>query len=457
VTGLAQTFQVADNQWFYNAVDSRLYRVAPDGGALPRPTAEVHFGRSEAQLREQLAGGPTALTLGITEQCNLRCRYCAYSGAYRGERTHNNRHMSTEVALRGVDQFLAQSTGRNPISISFFGGEPLVAFELVRSVVEHVEQHYPQCRCHFGMTTNAVQLKGAVADFLVRHKILLGVSLDGPQAVHDANRRFPGQQGSWEVVMRNLAALSAADHEFYRTRVGFLAVLSDPLRIAEMHEFFNTEPLVCSNALMVTPIRVFDADPAILPSLSDSQEAAYTHYVERLGERFAEDVLSGTACPDHFAHAMLAGLIRSIHGRSVQSLEEETLPRVLCVPGAERLFLSAEGTFHVCSNLAGVFPLGDVHRGVDHDTCVKLARDFLDLGQTDCRDCWAVRFCQACPLRARDGDRLSLERRREWCATYLRQLERAFRIYISVASRDREAWTRYFAHRPANPLEALTE
>jgi uncharacterized protein len=457
MNGLARTFQVADRQWFYNAVDSRLYRVGPEGGELPVPTADVHFGCSEEHLRQQVARGPEALTLGITEQCNLRCRYCAFSGSYRNERTHNDRHMSEAVALRGVDQFLAMNAGRDRVSISFFGGEPLVAFDLVRRVVEHVEANHPHRRCRFGMTTNATKLKGDIAEFAIRHRFLLGVSLDGPQAVHDANRRFPGEQGSWDVVMRNLAALQTAAPEYYRTHIGFLAVLSDPRRMPQMHEFFSTEPLVCHNGLVVTPIRVFDADPAILPQLNQSEEAAYTDYMERLGQRFVDDVLSGCDPPDHFADAMLAGMVRSIHGRSMQPLEESQLPSATCVPAAEKLFLSASGTYHVCSNLAAAFPLGDVETGLDPEKGLALVREFLALNQADCANCWAVRLCHVCPLRARDGDRLSRERRREWCTMFLRQMERAFRIYIAVASRDREAWPRYFASRPQNPLEALLE
>lgn len=457
MAGLAQTFQVSDHQWLYNAVDSRLYRVAAEGGSLPSPTAEVHFGCSEGELSEWFDRGPSALVLGVTEQCNLRCRYCVYSGFYAGQRTHSDQRMTAEAALRGVDDFMMRSAGHDRVSISFFGGEPLVAFDVVRRVVDHVEECHPHRRCRFGLTTNGTQLSGAVADYLARNRFLLGVSLDGPRAVHDASRRFPSQQGSWEVVMRNLATLAAAEPKYYRTHVGLLAVLSDPRHVAAVHDFFTAEPLVASNSLIVSPMRSFDAGVTLLPQLNAEEAAAYEQYVEDLGRRFAEDVLSGDRSPDHFAEALFVGPVRSIHGRSTRPLEEERFPAMFCVPGADTLYLAADGTYHACPNLAGAFPLGDVQHGMDPERGLALVREFLAMGQANCQNCWAVRLCRACVLRARDGDQLSLQRLRQWCPMFLRQLERAFRIYIFVASRDRAAWTRYFSRRPENPLEFLAE
>lgn len=457
MTDLAQTFQVTDNLWFYNAVDSRLYRVAPEGGELPRPTADVHFGCSEAQLRELVSQGPGALVLGVTEQCNLRCRYCVYSGVYSGERLHNDQRMSEEVALRGVDQFIQRNTGRDPLPISFFGGEPLTEFDLIQRVVAYAKERYPQRRFQFAMTTNATRLTGPVADYLRRERFSIGVSLDGPQAVHDTNRVFPAQRGSWEVVMRNLAAFEAADPEYYRKHVGILAVLSDPRRIAEIHEFFNTDPLVRDNVLLITPMRPFDADEGILPKLSSEEKAAYEEYLENLGKRFADQVASGCERPDHFAESLFAGTVRTIHGRNTQPMEEVEFPMAPCVPGTVKLFLSPNGTYYPCSNLTHVFPVGDLQTGPDPQKGLALFREFEALERAECSHCWAVRFCRACLLRARQGDRLSAERLREWCPGFLHQLERAFRIYISVASRDRGAWTRYYSTRPENPLESLAD
>lgn len=457
MSGLAQTFDVADNRWFYNAVDSRLYRVGAGGGALPSPTADVPFGYSDEQLRERFQRGPVSLTLNVTEQCNLRCRYCVFSGSYSGERTHNDRRMSREVALRGVEQFMDQSVAQERVTIGFFGGEPLAAFDRIQEVVAYVRQRYPERRCQFTLTTNGTCLSRKVTDFLRRERFAFGVSLDGPQAIHDANRRFASERGSWQVVTRNLAALKAADPDYYHSHVGLMAVLSDPRRIAEMHDYFSSDPLVCENLLLVTQLRVDDAEESLLPALAAEETAAYEEYLEQLGQHFAAEVLADVERPDHFAQALFAGQIRTIHGRSTRPLEEERLPAGLCVAGAEKLFLAADGTYYVCPSLSGSLPIGDCQSGVDVEKGLALTRDFLALGEHDCRECWAVRFCRACFVRARQGDKLSLSRRRAWCATFLHQLERAFRIYLAVSSQDRTAWSRFYATRPVNFLESLAD
>jgi radical SAM protein with 4Fe4S-binding SPASM domain len=254
--------------------------------------------------------------------------------------------------------------------------------------------------------------------------------------------------------VRNLGALKAAEPDHYRTHVGLIAVLADPRRIAEMHDFFTRDPLVCENRLIVTPVRTADADSAAFPQLSPEESAAYEEYLESLGQRFAADVLAGCDAPDHLAEALFSGIVRSIHGRGTGPLNEARLPAMLCVPG-ERLFLSAKGTYYTCTNLADTRPLGDAAEGFDPEKGLATLQEFQAIAEKECRHCWAVRLCPACMVRARQGDHLSRERLREWCSGFLHQLERGFRIYLAVASRDRGAWSRYYSARPDDSFAIL--
>ena len=80
------------------------------------------------------------LTLQVTQQCNLRCEYCIYSGIYDGNRTHANKRMNFEVARKAIDFFLEHSIETSDVVIGFYGGEPLLEFELIRRCVEYANE-----------------------------------------------------------------------------------------------------------------------------------------------------------------------------------------------------------------------------------------------------------------------------------------------------------------------------
>lgn len=96
-----------------------------------------------AKLHSVLANGLNQVVLQVTQNCNLRCSYCAYSGSYFN-RTHSKKRMSTETAIRAVDFFMSHSSEVSKSTIGFYGGEPLLEFSLIKKVVSYVEEYYPE-------------------------------------------------------------------------------------------------------------------------------------------------------------------------------------------------------------------------------------------------------------------------------------------------------------------------
>ncbi len=142
------------------------------------------------------------MELFITHACNLRCTYC-YNGA------PFDRNMSSEVMAKAVD--LAFEEGAGPVGLAFFGGEPLVAFDLLCEAVARSEAASARTgrAVRYRMTTNGTLLDGERLDFLARHRFRLAVSLDGPAGIHDRHRPFAGGKGSHATVVANLAAALA--------------------------------------------------------------------------------------------------------------------------------------------------------------------------------------------------------------------------------------------------------
>ncbi len=133
-------------------------------------------------------------TLCLTQNCNLRCNYC-----YIEKR---NVRMSISIAEKIIDFAFKNTPSDKKIDIGFFGGEPLLEFELIKVVTEMIERHpsYDQERLELSITTNGTIFSAEIAEFLKMHRIVLCLSCDGPHNVQDKFRRFSSGMGSSEVV-----------------------------------------------------------------------------------------------------------------------------------------------------------------------------------------------------------------------------------------------------------------
>lgn len=141
-------------------------------------------------------------TLLVTQECNLKCRYC-----YIGKKPVS---MPLSVASRIID-FIFQRTPRNEsIHIGFFGGEPLLVFKLIQSITDMIENHpgYDQERVDLAIVTNGTIFSEEIAGFVDEHDISFGISCDGPSEVHDISRCYPDGRGSSHIVAHTIAKAS---------------------------------------------------------------------------------------------------------------------------------------------------------------------------------------------------------------------------------------------------------
>jgi uncharacterized protein len=136
-------------------------------------------------------------TLSLTHQCNLRCTYC-----YAGDKV--NRPMSEKTANQALD-FLAQHSDGH-CTVTFFGGEPLLEFDLMKKVVDYARSDHDG-RFDFRMSTNGVLLTAEKMAFLRQHEIYFVLSIDGCEQQHNCTRTYPNGKGSFASVARHLPAV----------------------------------------------------------------------------------------------------------------------------------------------------------------------------------------------------------------------------------------------------------
>ena len=130
------------------------------------------------------------LILQVTQDCNFRCSYCDYScGNDNFHRKHNNTNMSEETAMKAIAFFKKHSLDQDRINISFYGGEPLMNYSLIKKCIETVNKEFAGKHISYNLTTNGLLLNGEKVIYLIDNNVNITVSLDGPRKVHDKNRK----------------------------------------------------------------------------------------------------------------------------------------------------------------------------------------------------------------------------------------------------------------------------
>jgi uncharacterized protein len=183
--------------------------MPPESGratALLHRLAACHdpAARHRAPSRDTMPTHPVRqLSLFLTESCNLACPYCFASNM-------EQRHASADVALRALDLLLAGPAPTGPVGVVFWGGEPLLCFDLLHRVVCEAEERAARvgAKLRFALPTNLTLLDDAKAELLVRHRVRPSLSLDGAEPAQ-SRRRLRGGQSSYPIVLAKLEIVRA--------------------------------------------------------------------------------------------------------------------------------------------------------------------------------------------------------------------------------------------------------
>ena len=165
------------------------------------------------------------LTLQVTQNCNLRCAYCCYTGEKYNNREHSNKTMPFEIMKQSVDFLMQHSTNSPKVDIGFYGGEPLLEFQKIRKLIGYIEERYPYKKITYSMTTNGTLFNTENIQFLIEKNINVMISLDGPRELHNINRVYANGQGSFDKIMENLSFIKFNYPDFFK-RIGFNTVIS---------------------------------------------------------------------------------------------------------------------------------------------------------------------------------------------------------------------------------------
>lgn len=325
-------------------------------------------------LKAKTSGVVKALCLHIAHTCNLNCSYCfASQGKYHGERAL----MSFDVGKRALDFLIENSGSRRNLEVDFFGGEPLMNFDVVKELVKYARsiEKEKNKNFRFTLTTNGVLVDRDVIDFANREMSNVVLSLDGRKEVHDRFRVDYSGGGSWDkIVPKFQEFVKARGGKNYYMRGTFTHANPDFLEdIKTMLDLSFTE-------LSMEPVVAAEGDPS---ALTEEDKPIVLKQYEDLAKLMIKRGKEGK--PFTFYHYMidLKGgpcIYKRISG---------------CGSGTEYMAVTPWGDLYPCHQFVGdeKFKLGDIWKGVlnteiqnEFASCNVYARE-------DCRDCWAKLYC----------------------------------------------------------------
>ncbi len=315
-----------------------------------------------------------ALCLHIAHDCNLACKYCfAEAGEYHGRRAL----MSFEVGKKALDFLIASSGKRRNLEVDFFGGEPLMNWQVVKDLVAYGREQEKLHDKHFRftLTTNGVLLNDEVQEFVNREMDNVVLSLDGRKEINDKMRPFRNGKGSYDLIVPKFQKLAESrNQQKYYIRGTFtrnnLDFSNDVLHFAGLgFEQISIEPVVGDDT---DPYAIRRED---LPVIFDEYDRLAKIMVER--EREGRGFT--------FFHFMI-----DLEGGPCVSKRLSG-----CGSGTEYLAVTPWGDLYPCHQFVGQeeFLMGNVDEGITKPEIADACRGCSVYSKESCRKCFARFYC----------------------------------------------------------------
>lgn len=320
--------------------------------------------------------------IGITEQCNLRCTYCCYSGAYKNNRSHSVKRMKSED-IDEIYDFIQRTAKKRPLHIAFYGGEPLLQYSLIQYAVAKGHELLGD-EVVYSITTNATLLTSEKIDWLIAHNIEMVISLDGTRSFHDKHRVFANGNGSYDNVHDALSYI-VEHYKQQRNLVSLQMTLPTYRDIVKIAEEWQDDSL----------LKEFE------PSNIHGLAANFTQGVEKVEyenvRAFYEHVI------DVYETHQDWGVLRVLLEECVAPWKErpildagESVPMATCMPVNTKLYIDANKEIGVCEKVADIFRIGSIKEGIDWSKANTLVREYYKRRIDRCKFCPAVRLCDMC-------------------------------------------------------------
>lgn len=379
---IAKLISMGAEEYFSSNHNEDIAVLRNKGYFFPSNIKKIEF-LNDSIIRCNCEQNVQRLILQVTQNCNFKCRYCTYAGADFYDRTHTNNSMTWETARKAIDFFKKHSICSNELEISFYGGEPLLQFPIIKKSIQYAEEKIVLTAIRYKIITNATLLNNDIIQYCVEHKVYLYISMDGPQHLHDKVRRYRASgRGSFEDVLKKVVDLRENFSEYFSQFVFFQPVIVNKNMESYVFEFFKNELGVSEKHIIPISLSLDGLDwmPSS-PSFSIYKEDSEDEY----GEKYTYDLYN-----DIYNDKSL--LSENFHHNGP------------CIAGSKKLFVTYDGNFLPCEKISERASnyIGNLQEGFNYEKI----RSFCNIGELtkkECLNCWAVRFCSMCICDVEDS------------------------------------------------------
>lgn len=359
-------------------------------------------------LRECLDSNLEQLILELTGKCNMRCRYCLYNDEFEYTRAFNSEDMSTEIAQKAIDYFFEHS-GQD-ISVTFYGGEPLIKFELLKFAIEYSKEKNKLYNKNltYSLTTNLTLITKEIADYLASVPGLdVLCSMDGPEEIQNSYRTYQNGKGTFAEAIRGLEIISNSFNRVQKPlsiNMVFTPEYSFE-KLDRIEEFFNSlDFLPEKTSLEITypvegsidneaALRMIENNPKYAGNTLSDINPLWQWRVRKLEEADSIGGMYKTAATSRLDQAlyMIDKRYLSDKPNKIYTLNG------CCVPGERRLYVDTKGVFYPCEKMGLCPNIGNIDSGLDEERIKQhYVTDFIEKSIGYCSNCWAIRLCSLC-------------------------------------------------------------
>lgn len=382
--------------------------------------------------------GIRQIILEVTEQCNLRCKYCIYNEGFERNRNFSTKKMDWEVAKKALE--FAASHSQEKLSVGFYGGEPLLRFPFIKKCIEYVKKIMPNKEITYSMTTNSTLVTDEIAKYLASlEDCSILVSLDGPKDIHDKFRVNVDGFGSFEAALSGLQRLITAFGNRAEKCISINTVVCPPYskeKMDQIKDFFDSLAWLPSKTVRrvtyVSPDSLDESDLEGYKKIKDMTiEEFYSQpseVIDPIGEWAYEKIGLSKLTKENsevFGDFIQNEFLR-IQKRWLTNEPLDFMPmHGCCIPGMRRLYCSTEGNFKACERIGNSPFIGNVNDGISsHDIYEKYIKEYGERIAPLCSKCWAKNICSLCYITCFNENGVDIDRKMVSCISERNACER---------------------------------
>jgi Arylsulfatase regulator (Fe-S oxidoreductase) len=396
-------FKKSEN--YYNYIDSLIKR-----GLFYQ--AETKLTYQEINNEQFDKASVSQLILIVTEDCNMRCKYCIYSDNYPTIKGYSSKKMSFEVAKKSIDYYyeLHKKRVENGIkkdpAVTFYGGEPFLEIDLLNNIIGYCkEKGY---NFTFFVTTNGTLMNDKIINFIIENNIIVAFSLDGNKDNHDRNRLLSNDKCTHDLILQNLSKLQ---NEKKRRKIKYPILFSccyDMYSdLNEIINFFkNNSDLFEPYSIIYNQINKYDTlyydycEELHSKGLISTSKYSLTESLKIILDQFNSKLITNQEVDSEYislfsAAVVLGSRIKGIHSACGNA----------CFPGS-KIAASPDGEFYICEKMSQQCSIGNVETGINWSNLNKLYRNYFDIVNSNCSNCPFSRLCNLCYIHLAKDEKL---------------------------------------------------